>query len=63
MSGVGGDFIAKTRSEQRLEWLFQMSRHRRLTNEEWEQVRRAERAIYQRIWRLERVRAAKESAA
>jgi hypothetical protein len=60
---VGGDFIAKTRSEQRLEWLFQMAKHRRLTNDEWEDVRRCEHAIYCRIRRQELAKADKEAAA
>lgn len=42
------EFIFKTRAEQHLEWLFQMSKQRKLTNEEWEQVARCENAIYQR---------------
>jgi hypothetical protein len=38
--------VIQTRSEQLLEWLFQQQKHRRLTNDEWEQVRRCEHAIY-----------------
>lgn len=56
----GESFIAKTRSEQKLEWLFQMSRHRKLTNEEWECVRRCEHAIYERIRRQEKAKDAQE---
>lgn len=55
-----GDFTAKTRSEQRLEWLFQMSKHRKLTNEEWEDVRRCEHNIYCRIRKQEQGVARKE---
>lgn len=61
--GAGEAPVIKTRAEQRLEWLFQMSRHRKLTNDEWEEVRRCERAIYQRMWRLERAAAQKDRAA
>ena len=53
----------KTRAEQKLEWLFQMSKHRRLTNEEWEDVRRCEHAIYCRVRRQEIARAKHEEAA
>lgn len=55
-------FIAKTRSEQKLEWLFQMSRHRKLTNEEWEDVRRCEHAIYCRIRRQDKAEKEREVA-
>ena len=41
-------FQFKTRSEQRLEWLMEQNRHRRLTDEEWREVSRCEHAIYQR---------------
>jgi hypothetical protein len=60
--GGGGDFIIKTASEQKLEWLFQMQKHRRLTNDEWEQVRRCEHAIYERIRRQQIRQAESESA-
>ena len=28
--------VIKTRAEQKLEWLYQQQKHRRLTNEEWQ---------------------------
>jgi hypothetical protein len=43
----GDSFILKTPSQQRLEWLMEQRRHRRLTDEEWQQVARAEHAIAQ----------------
>lgn len=63
MMGVAGEFTAKTRSEQKLEWLFQMSKHRKLTNDEWEDVRRCEFAIYQRARRQAIQNAEHEEAA
>lgn len=59
---AGGEPIIKTASEQKLEWLFQMQKHRRLTNDEWEQVRRCEHAIYERI-RRQQIRVAESEAA
>lgn len=44
-------FIAKTRAEQELEFLFQSSKHRKLTEEEWKRVSACEHAIYERIRR------------
>ena len=41
-------FQFKTRAEQKLEWLMEQSRVRRLSNEEWEEVSRCEHAIYER---------------
>lgn len=55
-------FIAKTRSEQKLEWLYQLSKQRSLTNEEWEDVRRCEHAIYERIRRQQIKKAEREAA-
>lgn len=48
------DFIFKTRAEQLLEYLFQQHKHRKLTNDEWEQVRKCEHSIYCRSRRMER---------
>ena len=41
-------FQFRTRAEQRLEWLMEQKRHRRLTDEEWREVSRCEHAIYER---------------
>lgn len=59
----GGEFIFKTRAEQLLEWLYQQQKHRNLTNDEWEQVRRCEHAIYCRTRKLELEKAEQEQAA
>lgn len=56
-------FRFKTRAEQKLEYLFQTLKHRKLTDAEWQDVRRCEHAIYERIRREELRRARDEEAA
>jgi hypothetical protein len=41
----------KTRSEQKLEWFNSERSYRRLTDEEWQEVARAEHAVYCRTRR------------
>ena len=50
-------FQPRTRSQQILEHYYQLSKHRRLTDEEWRDVARAEHAEYERN-RREQIRTA-----
>jgi hypothetical protein len=63
MGTGGGEFIFKTRAEQLLEWLYQQHRHRNLTNQEWQQVKRCEHAIYERVRRQQIEEADREMVA
>lgn len=56
-------FVAKSKAEQELEWLWQLQKHRRLTDEEWRRVAACEHAIYERIRRQDLRRAEQEEAA